>query len=71
MAGAVYVMAIAVFVGGVLVGAIGAVAAGVGREDRRSPLTGKVSSRLGMHARRLNGLGRRHLHIPPGGPLSH
>ncbi len=47
MAGAVYVMAIAVFVGGVLIGAIGAVAAGVGREDRR------------------------HLHIPPGGPLSH
>ena len=56
MAGAVVVMAIAVFVGGVLIGAIGAVAVGVGREDPRYPLA----------ARRLTGLGRRHLN----GPLS-
>jgi hypothetical protein len=50
MAGAVVLIAVTVFAGGVLIGAIGAVAAGAGRDHPRYPLA----------ARRLNGPGRRH-----------
>jgi hypothetical protein len=70
MAGVAIVMAIAVFVAGVLIGAIGAVAVGVGCGDSRYPLTGEASGRLATFARRLNGLGRRDLNLPPGGRLS-
>jgi hypothetical protein len=70
MAGVVIVMAIAVFVAGVLIGVIAALAMGLHREGRMYALTGEASSRLGTYARRLNGLGHRDLNIPPGGPLS-
>jgi hypothetical protein len=60
MAGAVIVMAIVVFVAGVVLGAIGALA-GIRRKD----------SRLAIYAYRLSGLGREDVHLPPGGPLSH
>ena len=68
MAGVV-VAAIAVFLSGVLIGAIVAVAVAVRREDRA--LTGMEPDLLDRCARRLIGLGRRDLHIPPGGPLPH
>jgi hypothetical protein len=68
MAG-VAVAAIAVFVIGVLIGAIATVAAAVRREDRA--LTDMEPDLLDRCARRLNGLGRRDPHVPPGGPLPH
>jgi len=68
MAGVV-VAAIAVFLSGVLIGAIVAVAVAVRREDRA--LTGMEPDLLDRCARRLIGLGRGDLHIPPGGPLPH
>ena len=68
MAGVV-VAAIAVFLIGLLIGAIATVAVAVRREDRA--LTGMEPDLLDRCARRLNGLGRRDLHIPPGGPLPH
>jgi len=71
MAGAVVVMGVVVFLAGMLVGVIAALAMGIGRADHRYPLTGEASGRLGTITRRLNGLGHRDLHIPPGGPLSH
>ncbi len=69
MAGVV-VLALAVFLAGVLIGIIAALAVGVGREDRRSSLAGDASGWLGTYARRLTGLGRRDLPLPPGGALS-
>jgi protein-S-isoprenylcysteine O-methyltransferase Ste14 len=67
MAGVV-VAVIAVFLIGVLIGAVAAVAVAIRREDR--VLTGQEPDRLDRYARRLNGLGRRDLHVP-GGPLPH
>lgn len=71
MAGVVFVMAIAVFVAGVLTGVMAALAVAVRRRDAMYPLAGVASGRLGTYARRLNGLGRRDVNLPPGGPLSH
>ena len=66
---AIVVFLIAVFLTGVLIGAIATVAVAVRREDRA--LTGMEPDLLDRCAGRLTGLGRRDLHIPPGGPLPH
>ena len=68
MAG-VAVAAIVVFLIGLLIGAIATVAVAVRREGRAR--TGREPDLLDRCARRLNGLGRRDLHMPPGGPLPH
>lgn len=69
MAGVVVVVAIAVFLGGALIGAIGALVMGAHRKGWGHALAGVASSRLAIYTRRLNGQGSRDLHIPPGGPL--
>jgi hypothetical protein len=60
MAGVVTVV-IALFLGGVVVGAMVAVALAVHREDRGFTLVGEAPGRLASSARRLNGVGRRGL----------
>ena len=54
MTGAVVVVAVVVFLAGLLVGVLAAGTVILRRGDR----TGWASSRLGGYARRLNGLGR-------------
>ena len=61
MAGAVITIAIAVFLGGIMVGVIAVIALAVHREDRRHTLAGDAPDRLSRSTRRLNGLGRRDL----------
>lgn len=58
MAGVVVVMAIVVFLAGVLIGVIAALAVAARREDRQYALAGWVPGRLAAHARGLGGLGR-------------
>jgi hypothetical protein len=58
MTGAVVVVAVVVFLAGLLVGVVAAGAVILRREDRTRVLSGSASTRLGMYARRLNGLGR-------------
>jgi hypothetical protein len=58
MTGAVVVVAVVVFLAGLLVGVIAAGTVMLRREDRTRVLSGRASTRLGMYARRLNGLGR-------------
>jgi hypothetical protein len=57
MAGFV-VAIIALFLGGVVTGAIVVVALAVRREDRQYSLIGEAPDRLSRGARRLNGVGR-------------
>jgi hypothetical protein len=71
MAGSVVVLAIMVFLAGMLAGGIAAAVVAVRREDRRYSLSGEAPGRLGILTRRRNGLGHRDPHIPPGGPLPH
>jgi len=54
----VVVMAVVVFLAGLLVGAVAAGTVMLRREDRAHTLGGRASSRLSMYARRLHGLGR-------------
>jgi CHASE1-domain containing sensor protein len=58
MTGAVVVMAVVVFLAGLLVGMVAAGAVLLRREDRARVLTNSASTRLGTYARRLHGLGR-------------
>ncbi len=61
MAGVVVAVTIALFLGGVVVGVIAVVAFSVHREDRAYTLLGAAPGRMSKSARRLNGVGRRHL----------
>ncbi|MGH3288190.1 MAG: hypothetical protein ACRDPD_26495 [Streptosporangiaceae bacterium] len=58
MTGAVVVAAVGVFLAGLLVGVVAAGTVVLRREDRTHAPGGRGSSRLGMYARRLHGLGR-------------
>ena len=61
MAGGVVAIAVAVFLGGVVLGVIAVVAIAVRREDRRYTLAGDAPDLLSRNARRLTGVGRRDL----------
>ena len=61
MAGVVVAVAIAVFLGGIVVGIIAVVAVAVRREDRRYTLAGEAPGRLARGTRRLTGMHRRDL----------
>jgi hypothetical protein len=55
MTGVIVVMAVALFLAGVTIGVLAAVAVTVRREDRSyHSLTGKAPSRLAKYVRRLN-----------------
>ena len=58
MTGAVVVVAVVVFLAGLLVGVVAAGTVILSREDRARVLSGSASARLSMYARRLHGLGR-------------
>ena len=61
MAGVAVAIAVAVFLGGVVLGIIAVVAISVRREDRRVTLAGAAPDRLSRNTRRLTGLARRDL----------
>jgi hypothetical protein len=61
MAGVVIAAAVAVFLGGIVVGIIAVIAIAVRREDRRYTLAGEAPGRLARSARRLTGVKRRDL----------
>ena len=61
MAGVVVAIAVAVFLGGVVLGVIAVVAIAVHREDRRYTLAVDAPDRLSRNTRRLTGVGRRDL----------
>ena len=61
MAGAVVAIAVALFLGGMVVGVIAIVAFAIHREDRHFTLAGEAPGRMSRNARRLNGLARRDL----------
>jgi hypothetical protein len=61
MAGGVVAVAIAVFLGGMVMGVIAVVAIAVRREDRRYTLAVEAPDRLSRSARRLTGVRRRDL----------
>ena len=74
MAGVMVTTAIAVFLGGIMVGVLAVVAVAVRREDRRHTLAVDAPDRLSMNTRRLNGLARRDLDtefLRPAGELVH
>jgi hypothetical protein len=58
MTGVIVIMAVALFLVGVAIGVLAAVAVAVRREDRRYPLTGEAPGQLTKYARYLNGLVR-------------
>jgi len=58
MTGAVVVVAVVVFLAGLLVGVVAAGTVILRREDRARALTNSASTRLGTYARRLHGLDR-------------
>ena len=73
MAGVV-VVAVAVFIAGVVMGAVVVVAIAVRREDRRYTLAVDAPDRLSRTSRRLTGVGRRDLdaeYLRPVGQLVH
>ena len=55
------VIAVAVFLGGIMVGVMAVIALSVHREDRRRTLASEAPGRLSRSTRRLNGLARRDL----------
>ena len=61
MAGVAIAIAVAVFLGGVVLGVIVVVAVSVHREDRQVTLAGAAPDRLSRNTRRLTGLARRDL----------
>jgi hypothetical protein len=61
MAGVVVTSAVAVFLGGLVLGVIVAIAIAVRREDRCNSLAGDAPDRLSGNTRRLTGVGRRDL----------
>jgi hypothetical protein len=61
MAGGVVAIAVAVFLGGVVMGVIAVVAIAVRREDRRYTLAVEAPDRLSRNTRRLTGVRRRDL----------
>jgi len=61
MAGVVVIVTIALFLGGMVVGVMAAIALAVRREDRAYTLVGEAPNRMSRSARRLNGVGRRGL----------
>ena len=61
MAGVVVVTAVSVFLGGLVMVVITAIAIAVRREDRRYTLAGEAPDRLSRSTRRLTGVGRRDL----------
>jgi hypothetical protein len=74
MAGGVVVIAVAVFLGGVVMGVIAVVAIAVRREDRRYTLASAAPDRLSRNTRRLTGVRRRYLDaefLRPVGDLVH
>jgi uncharacterized membrane protein len=58
MTGAVVVVAVVVFLAGLLAGAVAAGTVILRREDRTRALTHSASTRLGMYTRRPHGLDR-------------
>jgi hypothetical protein len=73
MAGVV-VVAVAVFIAGVVMGVVAVVAIAVRREDRRYTLAVDAPDRLSSTTRRLTGVGRRDLdadYLRPAGQLVH
>lgn len=71
MAGVVVAVAIAVFLGGIVLGVITVVAISVRREDRHSTLAGVAPDRLSRNTRRLTGLARRDLDAEFLRPVAH
>ena len=70
----VVVVAVSVFIAGVVMGVIAVVAIAVRREDRRCTLAGDAPDRLSRTTRRLTGVGRRDLdakYLRPAGQLVH
>jgi hypothetical protein len=70
----VVVVAVAVFIAGIVMGVIVVVAIAVRREDRRYTLATDAPDRLSRNARRLTGVGRRDLDaefLRPTGQLVH
>jgi hypothetical protein len=61
MAGVVVVTTVSVFLGGLVMVVIVAIAIAVRREDRRYTLAGEAPDRLSRSTRRLTGVGRRDL----------
>ena len=63
MTGVIVIMAVVLFLAGVIIGVFAAVAVAVRREDRRYPypLTGASATRLAKYARYLNDLSRPNL----------
>ncbi len=69
MTGAIVVMAVALFLAGVAIGVLAAVAVAVRREDRSYPrLTREAPSRRAKYVRYLNGSGRPNLDGELGDP---
>jgi hypothetical protein len=58
MTGVIVIMAVPLFLAGVVIGVFAAVAVAVRREDRSYPLIGEAPGRLTKYARYLNGLVR-------------
>jgi hypothetical protein len=74
MAGALIAVAVAVFLGGIVVGVIAVVAVSVRREDRRYTLAVDAPGPLARSTRRLTGMSRRDLDadfLRPAGELVH
>jgi hypothetical protein len=74
MAGGVVAIAVAVFLGGMVMGVIAVVAIAVRREDRRYTLAVEAPDRLARNTRRLTGIVRRDLDpefLRPVGELVH
>jgi len=70
----VVVVAVAVFIAGIVMGVIAVIAVAVRREDRRYTLAADAPDRLSRNARRLTGVGRRDLDaefLRPTGRLVH
>ena len=58
MAEAVVILAIAVFLGGIMIGVLAVMAIAIRREDRRHTLVGEAPDRLSRNTRRLTGISR-------------
>ncbi len=61
MIGVVVAVAVALFLGGVVIGVIATIALAIRREDRRYTLIGEAPDRISRSARRLTGVGRKGL----------